>query len=87
MKKLILAILCGVTLLFGSIDLNKASKEELMNIKGIGAKKAELIMEYRKTHQIKSADELKGLKGFGKVLIENIKNEVKISKAKTKTTK
>ncbi len=73
MKKLLLGLLGSVCLLFGAIDLNKASKKELMAIKGIGAKKAEQIIEFRKKTPIKTADELKVIKGFGKKLIANIK--------------
>mgnify|MGYP003571699513 CR=1 FL=1 len=73
MKKLLLAVLCSASLLFASMDLNSASKKELMSIKGIGVKKAEQIIEFRKNKSIQSADELKVIKGFGKKLIENIK--------------
>lgn len=48
MKKIVaLLMLCG-TFLVAQINLQTASKEELMSIKGIGEKKAEQIMEYRK---------------------------------------
>ncbi|KLD98884.1 ComEA family DNA-binding protein [Aliarcobacter butzleri] len=73
MKKIVaLFALCG-TLVFGVINLQTASKEELMSIKGIGEKKAEQIMEYRKTNTIKSADDLKNIKGFGDNIVTNIK--------------
>ena len=81
MKKIVaLFALCG-TLVFGVINLQTASKEELMSIKGIGEKKAEQIMEYRKTNTIKSADDLKNIKGFG----DNIVSNVKENKPATKT--
>lgn len=50
MKKIVaLLMLCG-TFLVAQINLQTASKEELMSIKGIGEKKAEQIMEYRKKY-------------------------------------
>lgn len=73
MKKIFgLIALCG-TFLFGAINLQTASKEELMSIKGIGEKKAEQIMEYRKTNTIKSAGDLKNIKGFGDNIVANVK--------------
>ncbi|MFY4806880.1 ComEA family DNA-binding protein [Aliarcobacter butzleri] len=85
MKKIVaLFALCG-TLVFGAINLQTASKEELMSIKGIGEKKAEQIIEYRKTNTIKSADDLKNIKGFGDNIVSNVKeNNMDSIKEKTK---
>ncbi|MFW0714071.1 ComEA family DNA-binding protein [Aliarcobacter butzleri] len=85
MKKIVaLFALCG-TLVFGAINLQTASKEELMSIKGIGEKKAEQIIEYRKTNTIKSADDLKNIKGFGDNIVSNVKeNNIDGIKKKTK---
>ena len=55
-----------------------------MSIKGIGPKKADDIMKYRKSNTINSADDLKNIKGFGDGTISNIKAEKKVSKAKMK---
>lgn len=67
-------------LLVAATDFNKASKSELMNIKGIGVKKAEAIIEYRKSNKISSADDLENIKGFGKKLISKIKMYESMSK-------
>lgn len=72
--KLGIVFLLGSSMLFASIDFNKASKDELMAIKGIGAKKAMLIIEYRKTNKIDNIDSLTAIKGFGPKLISNIKD-------------
>ena len=85
MFKIVLMLLVGSVMVF-AINLQKASKSELMQIKGIGEKKAESIIKYRKTHKIKSASDLKSLKGFGDKLIYNIKHDVKNS-SKKKTSK
>jgi competence protein ComEA len=86
--KLVLALLllcCSV--LFGAINLQTASKEELMTIKGIGEKKAEQIIEYRKTNKISSPEDLKNIKGFGESIVSNVKAENKIDEKKDKITK
>ncbi|WP_407933676.1 ComEA family DNA-binding protein [Campylobacterota bacterium DY0563] len=76
-KKLVLSILFLSTLLFSAVDFNTASKEELMAIKGIGEKKAEAIIEYRKNTKINSIDDLSTIKGFGPKLISKIKEQNK----------
>ena len=53
MKKIIGLLLLCASFIFASMNLQTATKEELMSIKGIGEKKADKIMEYRKTNKIK----------------------------------
>lgn len=71
--KLLFVLLLGVVFSFGAVDINKADKDELMSIKGVGEKKADLIIEYRKKHNcFKNTQELKEVKGFGdKFLAKN----------------
>ena len=77
MKKFVAILAIFTTLFLGAMDLQTASKSELMEIKGVGDKKADAIIEYRKTNTIKSADDLKNIKGFGDSIINNVKNSVK----------
>ncbi len=74
MKKIVLFLMFCCTFLFAEINLQTASKEELMAIKGIGAKKADQIIEYRKTNTIKSPEDLKNIKGFGDSIVTNVKS-------------
>ncbi|WP_406667964.1 ComEA family DNA-binding protein [Gallaecimonas sp. GXIMD1310] len=54
-----------------SVNVNSASQEELARIlKGVGAKKAALIVEHREAHgPFTSLDELKAVKGIGDKLL------------------
>ena len=75
MKKIFLMTTMSVSLLFSAIDLQSASKDELVCIKGIGDKKADQIIKFRESHTITSPDDLLEIKGFGEKLIEKIKKE------------
>ncbi len=77
-KKLMVAIVLFSFALWGMSlsQLNKASKEDLMKIKGIGEKKAELIIKERRKKPFKSFDDLEKVKGIGPALVENIKKDV-----------
>lgn len=84
MGKTLLGLLLFISMMFAQVDLNMATKSELMEIKGIGSKKADAIIDYRKTNKINSADDLKNIKGFGQGIVSNVKNDVKISSHKAK---
>ena len=55
-----------------SININTADKETLMSvIKGVGEKKADAIITYRKENgPFKSVDELANIKGIGQSIID-----------------
>ena len=77
MGKLLFLLLLCVSFLFAAIDFNTATKEELMGIKGIGEKKAEAIIEYRKVNKIATPDDLLLIKGFGPGIVKKIKESQK----------
>lgn len=78
----------SVSFLFSAINVQTASKDELMCIKGIGEKKANAIMKYRKSKKLKSIDDLIEIKGFGKGIIANVKKGTKsVACGGKKTTK
>ena len=60
----------------GAIDINSADAEALSELKGIGPKKAEAIVAYRKKNgPFKSLDDLSAVKGLGeKSVVRLVKN-------------
>lgn len=87
MQKIILLLFILISPLLSVVDLNTASKEELMSIKGIGPSKAEAILEYRSMKLFDSIEELANVKGFGAKTIEAIKDKLTVSKPKPLDTK
>ena len=80
--KILLMFLAFCSFIFAAVNLNTASKEELMSVKGIGEKKAEAIIEYRKKTAFKNVDDLANVKGFGKKSVEKIKGELSVETPK-----
>ena len=83
--KFLTMLLLSITFIFASVDLNNASQQELTTLKGIGAKKAQLIVEYRKTVKcFKSIDELTAVKGIGKATLSKNKANLILGKCNKK---
>ena len=61
----------------GMVNINTATLEELQTIKGIGKKKAEAILQYRKEHgTFRTKEDLLQVKGIGKKALEAIESQV-----------
>ena len=84
-----MVLIFGVTMAFGMTikEVNKASKEELTQIKGIGDAKADAIIKARKKSKFKNFDDLEQVKGVGPALVDNIKNDVTVKETKKKEKK
>ena len=89
-KKIVATVLVFATsAVFGMSvgQLNKASKEDLMQIKGIGEAKADAIIKHRKKSPFKTIADVEEVKGVGPALAGNIKNDVHQKAPDTKAKK
>lgn len=60
------------------VNINSASKEDLQKIPGIGATKAEKIIEYRINNKFITIEDIKNVSGIGESLYEKIKDYITI---------
>lgn len=62
-----------------TININKASIEDLQNLPGIGEQTAQKIMEYRKANgDFKQPEDIKNVSGIGDAKYEKIKEQISI---------
>lgn len=65
------------------VDINNASKEELMTLDGIGAGLADRIIEHRNASPFKAPEDLKMVKGIGDKKFEMNKDRIMVGKPPT----
>lgn len=84
MKKFLGSVLTSLFLsspVWAAVDLNTATQSELESVKGIGTKKAQVIVEHRtKNGPFKNVDDLANVKGFGKASVAKLKDELTVGK-------
>ena len=80
--KFLTILLFGITLMFGAVDINTAGKKELVDLSGIGAKKADAIIAYRDGKCFESIQELEQVKGIGKKILAKNKDNLAASACK-----
>lgn len=60
------------------VNLNKATKEELMTLPGIGESKSEKIIQYREDNIFKKIDDIKNVNGIGDKTFESFKDLIDV---------
>lgn len=60
----------------GKVNINEASKSELMSVNGIGEQTANKIIEYRSTTKFNEIEDIMNVNGIGNSKFENIKNYI-----------
>lgn len=82
--KILAMLVLGITLVLAAVDINTAGKKELSSLHGIGAKKADAILAYRKNNCFKNVKEFVKVKGIGNKTLEKNKDNLTTSKCKVK---
>ncbi|HEX6137983.1 MAG TPA: helix-hairpin-helix domain-containing protein [Casimicrobiaceae bacterium] len=81
-----IAIALASQLACAALNLNTATKEELVALSGIGPAKARAILDYRAQHGgFKSVEELKDVKGIGARQFEKLKPELTVGAPAVRT--
>lgn len=62
------------------VDINRAGKEELMTLTGVGETRAQAILAYRETHgSFSSVEELMQVEGIKEKTYEKLKDQIRIN--------
>jgi len=87
LQRVLLALVfaLGSNFALAVVNLNTATKDELVALPGIGPAKAQAILDYRAAHgPFKSIEELKDVKGIGAKRFEKLKGELTVAGGSTK---
>ncbi len=77
--RIFLALAVFASWVFGAVNVNNATKAELMALPNIGEARAAAIILHRTKSPFKSIDEVKSVSGIGERIYENIKGDLSVS--------
>jgi len=88
MVKLVMTLATALAMAFAAlfalpasavVNINTATKDELIALPGIGPAKAQAILDYRKLNgPFKTVDDLKGVKGIGAKRLDKLRPELTV---------
>lgn len=71
---------CSLSVDDGRVNINTATKDELMTLPGIGESKADVILQYREEHgNFQTIEELMEIQGIKEGVFNKIKDSIKTS--------
>lgn len=86
MKKLLLVLVSAFVFsisAWAAVDINTATQSQLESLSGVGPKKAQAIIEYRKKNgAFKSVNDLDKVPGFGAKTVDKLKKDIIVGNAK-----
>lgn len=62
----------------GLVNINTASKEDLMTLTGVGESKADAIIKYRKQNKFEKIEDIMNITGIKESLFNKIKDEITV---------
>jgi len=79
MVKIFTLLLLFFSLLFSTVNINRANSAQLQTLNGVGPAKAQEILKYRKAHgHFNTVDELVNVKGIGPRTLIKLKPHVSV---------
>ena len=82
---LALAFAAATVPALAAVDLNTATRDELVSVPGIGPTKAQAIVDHRTANgPFKSVDDLRDVKGFRGKLVDRLRPELTVAAAPAK---